>query len=493
MRLIVYLWKRFFVLSTARASLHWAQPSPSLAKWLKSLYTCWIGIPHVARGIMVGLTIALLTHVFQETEPVRKLEDAGLDWMIGMYRGVPRSSSTDLRPILFLDIDERSYRHWGEPLFTPRDKLLKLIRYAVEGGAAAVIVDVELSSTSGNNDQALQDYLSNFDAGLPHAPEILLVRGIRMPVLKEDGLVEQRRSFLDDSVKNNSHLHWAAPLYQLDEDAIVRRWRLWEATCVKYGTTGTEQVSALPSFQLLASVLLKEGNNGARNLQNALQGQLPASCKNTANEGKHTGKDSIRVGDVRFHAIGNSVETRILYSIPWRLKSGESYPKVDWQGDPNYPLFTIKPAVVVTETVEPKPADLQGQVVFIGSSFADSRDIYSTPIGAMPGVMINANAFLSFYQNGEAEESPWLKNGLKVLLIVVIAVVFAQLPGIVAKAVASFVTLLFILPASFWLFRSGVWIDFVLPLAAVEFHAMAVEFEEKLTQLQTQTQTQTQD
>ena len=99
----------------------------------------------------------------------------------------------------------------------------------------------------------------------------------------------------------------------------------------------------------------------------------------------------------------------------------------------------------------------------------------------MPGAMIIANAFISFVQNGEASKpSPWFQFLLEAILIVGIALIFARLEGAVAKAVASAVTLVLLLPISFWLFRSGLWLDFAIPLAAVEFHAMVGDAEKKI-------------
>lgn len=448
------------------------------ARLLHRLYAKWSAIPHIAQGITIGLAILALFHFAHDAPPIRKAEDAGLDWMIRMYRGVPRPAKTDVHPLVFLDIDERSYRHWGEPLSIPRAKLLSLIRFAVEGGAAAVIVDVELSRPAGDGDDALKSYLSSFANAHPNPPEILLARGLRLANGEDNSLPEQRPSFLDEAVKANPYVHWAAPLYNMDEDAIVRRWRMWEATCTRGAAPDKGKVSVLPSFQLLAAVLLKK-NAKSVDLSQSLQQLAPRHCQSRLDEHGPL-PEQIKIGDVQFHTEEGTLESRILYSIPWHLKRGENYPTIDRNGERNYPLFSVKPAVVVTENLHSPPPDLSGHIVLIGSSYADSRDTYVTPLGAMPGTMIIANSVLSFYQQGETEEQPWLKYSLEVFLIIAIAVLFAHLPGFVAKLAATVVTLVVILPASFWLFRSGVWLDFALPLAAVELHAIAAEIEEKL-------------
>jgi len=482
MRLIVYFWKRLqSVGAVYELFLH--MPLPGwLVAFLKGLHFRWKQLPLDTRGVCIGIAIALGMHVFHDLDSIRKLEDSGLDWMIKMNRGVPRMATSQLPPMTFIDIDERSYRHWGEPLTVPRDKLLSLIRYAVEGGASIIMVDVELSRLISPDDQALSAYLSGFHLASSAPPEILLARGLRYP-LKGGSLFEQRPSFLDSVVLSNPHLHWAAPLYSLDDDGVIRHWRLWESTCYTEPVKGVRQVLALPSFQLLAATLLA-GHEAASTLSTTLQAYLPASCDPVSDWKAHEEGALVSVGNLRFHARQEHLGQRILYGLPWHLKAAESYPIRQGWSESNHPVFTIKPAVTITEVAQLEAhSDLQGQVVVIGASYADSRDIYATPLSAMPGSMVIANSFFSFSYKGELEEYPWLKWLTEIVLIVLVAKVFAHLPGLAAKLVASALTLVLLLPISFLLFRSGVWLDFAIPLAAVEMHAMIGGIEKKLDQL----------
>ena len=479
MRLVIYIWKKLALLSALLIPLSLIIESSGGLSILRRLHAVWRDISQIKRGILVGIFLAFVTQLFNEADAFRKVEDAGLDWMISMYRGVPRPETTSLRPIVFLDIDERSYRHWGEPMSAPRDKVLRLIRYAVESGASIVMVDVELSRTISADDNAINDYLSGLAQRMTPPPEIILARGLRLPTEPVDGLIEQRQSFLDDVPNRNPHVHWAAPLFQVDEDAVVRRWRLWETTCEATSDTAQGRAVTLPSFQLLATVLIKDPNNPSR-LKQALQEHIPPGSDCATKAVKQSSNAIYNLGGVQFRFSENDLEKRILYSLPWRLKKGERYPSISWKGEPEYPLFSIKPAVVVTEGLNIS-SDLKGQVVIIGSSYADTRDIFPTPLGSMPGAIIIANAFLSFYQNGEVAELPWLENALRLVLIVAVAVVFAYLPNFTAKMIASAITLLLLIPATFLLFTSGVWLDFAIPLMAVEFHAMYGEFDEKIS------------
>ena len=482
MRLMIYLWKKSLVLTACfLAAVHMTR-AHLISLYFQPLYRKWVAIPHPMRGIMVGIAIALITNVFHEADVFRKAEDAGFDWMIQMYRGVPRLAKTYAHPVTFLDIDERSYRHWGEPLSIPRDKIIKLIRYAVDGRASVIIVDVELSRPSGEHDNELREYLKNVSEKIPTPPDILLARGLRFPSEVDHGLMEQRPSFLDDVVAENTYLHWAAPLYELEDDAVIRRWRLWEATCFDSVSSGKRTVVGLPSFQLLAASLLKD-NNAASILKTAFLLDSPDSCNKPAKQKIRDSDSALTLGGFRFSLENSDIGRRILYSIPRRLRDGEMYPTIFWQGDSSYPSFSVKPAVVVTDGAIHSPPDLTGHVVIIGASYADSRDTYATPLGAMPGSMIVANSFLSLFQNGEVHQLAWWwRLFFEALIISTAAYIFARLKGFIAKLTASIATLLVLLPASFYLFKSGVWLDFAIPLAAVEFHAMFGDIEDKLGQ-----------
>ena len=122
---------------------------------------------------------------------------------------------------------------------------------------------------------------------------------------------------------------------------------------------------------------------------------------------------------------------------------------------------------------------LAGRVAVIGSSYDDSRDIHITPIGEMPGIMILVNAIHSFWLNGEIKPLPILTKLLvQVLLIVLMSLAFARFKSFWGMVVSGGVVILAILPVSFLVFRYGLWLDFALPLLAVQLHEMASAFTE---------------
>ena len=435
-------------------------------------------------GIVMGVLIAIVMHFAHGLVYFQKLEDSALDWMIGMYRGVPRAENTDrLKPLTFIDIDEATYRHWQEPLSVPRDKLLSLIRQAVDGGAETIVVDIDLTRPGRpEDDRALRDYLAEFRGGAAGNQHILLARGLRMP-LERGGVIEQKQSFLDPALQGNPKIHWAAPLYQMAEDSVIRRWRLWETTCDR--NSKEQHTVALPSFQLLAGVLAASNRDVAviNDLRGSLQAHVVKDCASPLSI-----PTTLRLtpGGLGFNIQQDKLGQRILYSMPWKFAPGEVAPEITYAVGPEKRqgrLLSTISAGVLTEHAAAQDADRErfaGHIVLIGASFAESRDIYMTPLGMMPGTLIIANAFLTFYQNGEPRNPPgWVKLLFEVVLIVALAIVFSKLKGYAAKFTGYILTLCVLLPTTFVLFRSGLWLDFAIPLTAVQIHALMSELEHR--------------
>ncbi len=56
--------------------------------------------------------------------------------------------SASASEIAWVDVDEKTYRDWGEPLLTRRDKLATIIDFVMQHEPRAVIVDVDFSTPS---------------------------------------------------------------------------------------------------------------------------------------------------------------------------------------------------------------------------------------------------------------------------------------------------------------------------------------------------------
>ncbi len=434
----------------------------------------WYNTPlfyrHLLGNLVVGFLITILLLPFHHTDTFRWLEDVGIDWVMQILRATPPAKE-NTPSFVVLDIDEETYRHWKEPLITPRDKLLRLIQMATQHQAKVVMVDIELNYLTDrsqsldhpNNqaDKALLDFIADYDATCHQpCPYIFLTRATRSSLTPaESPYREQVQSFLDPVVAKSRYIYWAATLFDLESDQVLRRWHLWQATC-------NDQVgSVLPSMQLLANAVNNEAIQGVKQLLEQLKSNQP-NC--TAEVQSNTSENPAE--EARF-------KRRILYQIPWHSQDREKLPNV---ADGH--LLLDKVSVQTVTEGEAKPiaeSFLTGRIVVIGGSYENSRDIYATPLGKMPGTWVLVNATHSLLQHGELTPLlEWMKWGTEVILIVIMSLAFVYFKSFYGMLVSGMVIIVGMIPITFGLFKYGVWLDFAIPLMAVQIHYMHARYEE---------------
>jgi len=439
---------------------------------LCSPYLQWLGIsPAFCRQLVSNLYVGLLITVVLLLSPLRNIpllvtiEDTAIDWVINLQL------HTELKRLptphfVFLNLEEQTYQQWGEPLITPRDKLRQLIAFAVAGQPKAIVVDIDLTypthciteRTHCLNDSTkldpadieLRDFLANYATssscnGKP-CPYLILVKTTQ-PVLDAQGKPTSQRqlrpSFLDHIVDQNPRIYWASSLFEL-EDNRLRRWRLCEP-----GKTG--KLDSLPSVQLLITELLKSEATPVAE-------RVKEKC-----EDAETGEEEL--------------SQRILYSL---RPTGEHvpYPLVVVPEDQvQRPLLTIQPAFQLVAHPEADKSALRQSIVVIGSSYSDSNDLYTTPVGTMPGALVVINAIHSLQQSGELHRPHWfIAICIEVFSIIVMSLAFTRFNSFYGMLVSGVFVIVVMIPLSFWLFQYGWWLDFAIPLLAVQLHRMAAVF-----------------
>lgn len=108
---------------------------------------------HFCTNVGIGFAILALVEILSVAGMLSGLKRALLDWQIAQLSGVSTGAYGDpsRADIAFVDIDEPTEEAFADasggnrPYFTPRDKLKSLIAAAVNGGAAVVVVDIDLS------------------------------------------------------------------------------------------------------------------------------------------------------------------------------------------------------------------------------------------------------------------------------------------------------------------------------------------------------------
>ncbi len=426
-------------------------------------------------NLVVGLAIALLLQVFDASNAGDRLRGTELDATMRLFAGTetPEIQATNGKSygVTLLDIDEETLAKWDEPLFVPRDRLLSLLDYAVQGGAALIVVDVVLNHAGFNqagsttDAKKLASYIGSYSRrcadrrGRP-GPSVILERGF-VPTSRGSQFT-MLRSYLDPDVIEGTCVFWASPLFDAsDSDGVVRRWRQWES----YQSTSGESSGFLlkvPSTQLAVATIL--GND-----PKAAFADLRASLTRSASEAL-PGQDAAaqRIDGLVQDSSAGGIGARVFYTIPWR---GAAFPG-------SISAFRVAGPRERGDDSPLSDEAVRGRLVLIGST-AQNSDLHATPIGMMPGSLIILNAVKSLEMHGVIKPLPIVGIlFVEAALIVVMSVAFLVFRSFWGMFVSSSLIVAAIPWVTFHLLRSGVFIDFMIPLIAVQLHALARRFED---------------
>lgn len=434
------------------------------------------------KNLLVGFLIAALLWFSHGIPLLRDLEGSAIDWVIRLYSGTSPSdysgtSLSDNIPLVLFDIDEESHRKWGEPVVTPRNKLLKLIKFAVCGKAAVIVVDIDVTQRYDAEikaDDALIKYFKEFpvcshqekEDGF-EKPLVVFMRTFHGQLSSEKNSDrKQRVSFLEKELEESPKIIWANPAFISEWDSVVRRWLLWEKTIYK------KDLQVLPSVQLVVATYLACKGGDIHKLMKSLNMLRSETNKNSVSiQTNETLSECLK--SLNFKSSTDYLQQRIIYRIPWVQKKGEARAKIDFNGQ-RVPVFSKYSADRLINTKQTTDEQfIAGRIVLIGSSTQDSRDIYKTPLGEMPGVLILANAINSLLENGQIHP-PSLVFILLIefLLILMITSCFTRYSPIRAMLFSGGIIIAVLIPISLVFFKQGLWIDFAIPLFAVQLHEM---------------------
>jgi len=262
-------------------------------------------------------------------------------------------------------------------------------------------------------------------------------------------------------------------LFDLSRDRMLRRWRLWEATC-----SGQFPV-VVPSMQLLTVALLDNPAPGSCRIANELAAVMPVDCEGDKSWTASTWHDTMRLyvsSKLQLDISPSRLSRRILYTIPWQLPKGEARPPTPLGS----PLLSTLPAYKITASNRVDNALLRDSITIIGGSFEDSRDIFATPLGWMPGELVIANAIHSLLQFGELQPPPlWAIVLIQALLIFIMSSAIAIFrSSFFGMLISGAVIIIVMIPLSFLLFEYGVWLNFAIALVIIQLHQIAAEYGE---------------
>ena len=441
----------------------------SLAARWKRLSHFW---RHVVINLLLGLVIDALIHAFHHAPVVQRAENRGIDLAIRFFGD--RGGAGDPEPGLaytILDIDDPTWQLWGSPNVTPRDRLLAMLRTATGGSAAAVLVDLDLTSreadngrTAGPADLALGEFLESYRGTVP----IVLPRLLRASVNPDssESLPSPVPAWFEP-VRPGGPVHWGTVQFVEEDDGVVRRWRLFEPVCEESGPR------VLPSVQLILAATVDTATSPAM-LAEALREMAPPSCGDAE---EIEGAGLFLFGHV-IKPRSAAIPERIIYSIAWppephagrmvRLPDGTVVPT----------LLRLSASQATDSQTPLDPRLLDHRVVVIGTSAGASRDWYTTPLGRMPGMAVVVNAVESLRRYGQyGTHSTVLYWAVFVALLIGSSLAYARFDPFVATLIVLPLIYVAVLPISFYLFDTGVWLDFTAPVLGVQLHELIANAE----------------
>jgi CHASE2 domain-containing sensor protein len=482
-------------------------------------------------ALFIGMAIEGFLIFFHEATWIVDREDSSIDFAMQVLKeeGIQPFKDKGIPPFILLDIDDETHNAWDEPLFTPRDRLKELIDVPVNDGAKVVVVDVDVSQATpfkplplpeGNKyhpyDEDLFKYLKKYGEDCKEGkrtpcPPIVLARVFR-PLKEKDSsaenpfhllstyfghkplsmpLYEPRPSFLDEVVKTSDpYVQWASVAFSSSTDNVLRRWWLWQPICEKQ-----ELKEVIPSVELLVAALVRNNTvKEAKQQFKQLEEREKNKCSNNG-ESEKIGDKVLSFGkDLNVHEDTSGIRPRIMYKLDWKplVYEKEANKLMRWPSEDKSGEYIL--TVISAQDLKKHIGTFKDHIVVIGGSYSDRGDIHLTPLGRMPGGLVIINAIHTLLEYQEIKPlNEWFHQwfgsflgveNIQILVTMVLIVLVSLIFTVFSSSFWSIMVVggVIILPLTYFsvmaLGQWGVWIDFVLPLLAVQFHYIAANFEQ---------------
>jgi len=440
----------------------------------------------LAINFSIATAVVMVLHTAEDLVFFKEIKDFALDTVMYYHSDFEPTlvGGEKMRRMALITIDDKTYREWGFPVITPRDKLKALIEKAVQGGANVIAVDLELSWMSdgyiyapnkfapslSTADQTLVDYLHDINAR-ETAPPIILAGMYRKP-LKDNGMIdnnaffERQPSFLDGVLEKN--VFWASSFFVVDEDRIWRRWQLAPLVCQDGHLTVVPSLVLLTALAELYSV---EGNKQAaaqkiRDLKTRLNDWAKQfSC------------------DVKEKTIAELCRTQktcdFTVTLPQKegvndnshlinLATKDANERIVYRFAPSDKPEPKRGAVIDIYTaaeVLADEAEFENQIVFIGVTHQDSGDRHPVPIRVLTdvdGVYIVANATDTLLRFGQLQPQSARSKMIESIVLVILMTAIFTLFSVVSAFMLSSILVFALFVWTFYELRHGVDVDVAL-------------------------------
>jgi adenylate cyclase len=392
------------------------------------------------KSLWLGVGVSVLLSTLSYLGHLEIVESKALDFLM-LVRGEQRSAE-----IVLVQIDDDAFEKLGERQPLPRSYLASLIDIVARGGAKVIGLDIELkvSTDPAADDRLLSAFETAGENGLSKVVPVFFMRP-----LKEDdqGMLFRRSPFFDarlDGIAGFAN----APV---DVDGFIRK-----VPITLRGSDGR----ALPSLAL-AVVARYAGYDPAK-----LDAALNSGAEITLNLPEWN----------RLDAKPRSENSALTFT------AGENW-RINFAGGRgSFAFLPSGPLAQLAQAQVPLAADnpFRGKIVLIGATFQESRDFYPTPHGLLSGLEIHANIIHTILTRSRIEPARQL---LALGLLLVFTLISSLLITLFSPTLVTILSVaaipLILIPMSYLAFAYlGLWVDFVTPLVAIRWGALAAEYLE---------------
>lgn len=479
-------------------------------------------IQNMLIGVLIEAGILGLTAL--QVPFIVQLQNATLEAAMNWWADSPEERPGAPR-VLFVDIDEETRRDpwWGggEPRLIPREPLANIVDTLYAAGIHTVLLDFTIDAlpAAANTEldavlrEADQRFATRIEQALAaHPDRHLIYPKTFRPALERNTAQAVRSSVLDPLIALfPAQVHPAAPNFLVSpDDGQVRYWRLWESACQETGPApGSGRWVVIPSPQLILRALSvapttpdlppwglatplslatascavdgagsdskAQGENSARADFQAGRwiwktfGKCYEQDRFTAEQCGDTVsfKKTTRMSGHSESAVGETLGNRVLYrySDPRQntAETGEHLRAAN-PAIMRLPAISLKGGTLEASAIAHRPL-----VAIVGASYLESGDWHLTPFGKMPGALVLANAIDTMQTVGLVQSpSLLIKLGSILLMLVIVSVLFAALPGFWAATLLFAGIAVVMIPLALLIVREqGIWLDVAVPVLGI--------------------------
>jgi adenylate cyclase len=392
------------------------------------------------KSLWLGAGVSILLSTASYLGYLEYVEGKALDFLM-LVRGQQRSAE-----IVLVQIDDDAFEKLGERQPLARSYIARLIDIAARGGARVIGLDIELKvATDPGEDQRLLAAIDGAaENGVSRVVPVFYVR----PLKGDDkGMLFRRAPFFDARLEGISGFANAP----VDVDGLIRRVPL---------TLRGGDGRVLPSLAL--AVAARYGGYDAARLDRALNRDSEVILE-LPEWNRFDGKARPEITLLSFRKD----ET-------WRINFTGA--QGSFAALPSGPLAQLAEAKVALAADNP----FRGKIVLIGATFQDSRDFYPTPHGLMSGLEIHANMIHTILTRSHVAPARQLLAFAILLFFTLLSSVLITLYSPTLVTILSLAAIpLILIPLSYLAFAHlGLWVDFVTPVVAIRWGALAAEYLE---------------